>query len=180
MNTSRRILSIVTFLVLACAVTNAQDETQEPVTLTETVPTTFGKVWRAVKKSMEQVGCTKAQVENKTEPSEEGGLYKGQYFSDFCVLAQGTDSTKDVIKRYSDIPRIRGGIWSTFRIQYKFSLREEEGNKTKIILRAQCSGFEEFITQETHFWNSNGILEKQMLERLLANIKKEIEGTTQE
>ena len=111
---------------------------------------------------------------------EDGGLYKGQYFSEFCVLAQGTDTTKDVIKKYSDIPRIRGGIWSTFRIQYKLNIKEEEGNKTRIILRAQCSGYEEFITQETHFWNSNGFLEKKMMERLLVNIKKEIEGASQE
>jgi hypothetical protein len=158
----------------------AQEEIQEAITLTETVPTTFGKVWRAIKKSMEEVSCTKTQVEKIIEPMEDGGLYKGQYFSEFCVLAQGADSTKDVIKRFSVIPRIRGGIWTTFRIQYKFNLKEEEGNKTKIVLRAQCSGYEEFITQETHFWNSNGNLEKEMMARLLVNIKKEIEGAKQE
>ena len=159
---------------------SAQEEIQEPVTLVETVPTTFGKVWRSIKRSMEDVSCPKTQVEKIIEPMDDAGLYKGQYFSEFCVLAQGADSTKDVIKRYSEIPRIRGGIWSTFRIQYKFSLKEEEDHTTKITLRAQCSGFEEFITQETHFWNSNGILEREMMARLLANIKKEIESAGQE
>lgn len=174
------VLSLMIAFAVSASPIAAQEATQEALTLTETVPTTFGKVWRAIKRSMEDVACPKTQVEKIIEPMEDGGLYKGQYFSEFCVLAQGPDSTKDVIKRYSDIPRIRGGIWTTFRIQYKLNLKEEEGNKTRIILRAQCSGYEEFITQETHFWNSNGILEREMMSRLLANIKKEIEGSSQE
>lgn len=177
----KHIIIALTLAGVVCASPlQAQEQTQEAITLTETVPTTFGKVWRAIKRSMDEVSCPKTQVEKIIEPMEDGGLYKGQYFSEFCVLAQGADSTKDVIKRFSEIPRIRGGIWTTFRIQYKFNLKEEEGNKTKIILRAQCSGYEEFITQETHFWNSNGNLEREMMARLLANIKKEIDGATQE
>jgi len=174
------VLSMLVVAVVGASPISAQEATQEAITLTETVPTTFGKVWRAIKRSMEEVACPKTQVEKIIEPMEDGGLYKGQYFSEFCVLAQGEDSTKNVIKRYSEIPRIRGGIWTTFRIQYKLNLKEEEGNKTRIILRAQCSGYEEFITQETHFWNSNGVLEREMMARLLANIKKEVEASTQE
>lgn len=175
----KQIIIIMAILsVSLCSPVSAQEETQEAVKLIETVPTTFGKVWRAVKKSMEEVACTKAQVADQGNDDDE--FRKGKYVSDYCVLAQGDDSTKSVIKRYSEVPRIRGGIWTTFRVQYTFNLREEEGNKTKIILRAQCSGYEEFITQETHFWNSNGILEKQMMDRLLANVKKEIEGASQE
>lgn len=171
---------VVLMCLLALSPLHAQDEQQEGITLTEVVPTTFGKVWRAVKRSMDEVSCPKTQVEKIIEPMDDAGLYKGQYFSEFCVLAQGADSTKVVIKKFSEMPRIRGGIWATFRIQYKFNIRELEDHTTKVILRAQCSGFEEFITQETHFWNSNGILEKEMMARLLVNVKKEIEAAQQE
>lgn len=180
MKTSRIALLFIAVMVFATPILLAQDATQEQIVLTETVPTTFGKVWRAVKRSMADIACTNATEENITEPAEEGGMYKGKYVSEFCLLAQGTDTTKNVMKRYSEVPRIRNGMWSTFRIQYKINLKEEEGNTTKIILRVQFSGFEEYITQETHFWNSNGILEKQMMERILANVKKEIEGSSQE
>ncbi len=175
-------LVIIIALCLALSTPmSAQEESQPAITLTETLPTTIGKVWRAIKSSMAEVECSKPQVEQKPEEAPDGGFQRASYFSDFCVLAQGEDTTKNVIKRYSEVPRIRGGIWTTFRIQYKFNLKEIEGNQTKLILRAQCSGYEEFITQETHFWNSNGTLEKEMMARVLANVKKEIEAAaTQE
>ncbi|MFM8771107.1 MAG: hypothetical protein ACKOE4_03655, partial [Candidatus Kapaibacterium sp.] len=71
------------------------------------------------------------------------------------------------IKKYSELPRIRGGIWTTCRVQFTFNLKEVEDGKVKIILRAQMSGYEEFITQSTHFWPSNGILERDMMARVL-------------
>lgn len=174
------VLLVLIVAFAAVSPISAQEATQEAITLTEVVPASIGKVWRAVRASMAEVECSKPQVEQKPDEAPDGGFQRASYFSDYCVLAQGEDSTKSIIKRYSEVPRIRGGIWTTFRIQYKFNMKEIEGNQTKIILRAQCSGYEEFITSETHFWNSNGVLEREMMARLLANIKKEVEASTQE
>lgn len=149
----------------------AQDEPQ-PVVLTETVQGRFGTVWESLKSAIEEFGCPKPQVIKVIEPAEEGGLYKGQYVSDYCVLAQGEDTTKATINKYSEVPRIRGGIWVTCRVQYKINVKEEEGGVTKIILRAEMSGFEEFITAANHFWVSNGVLERQMMDTIIAKIKK--------
>lgn len=147
----------------------------EPVVLTEIVDGSFGKVWRSVKSAMEKFGCPKPQTEKIIEPAEEGGLYKGQYISDYCVISEGDDTTKSVINKYSSVPRIRGGIWVTCRVQFRVSVREEANGKTKIVLKAEMSGFEEFITAANHFWTSNGMLERQMMERVLAAVAEELQ-----
>lgn len=164
---------VLTLLVAVCfsGSLSAQDEPQ-PVVLNETVQARFGTVWEALKTSIEEFGCPKPQVIKVIEPAEEGGLYKGQFVSDYCLLAAGEDTTKSTIEKYSDVPRIRGGIWVTCRIQYKINVKEEDGGVTKIILRAEMSGFEEFITAANHFWVSNGVLERQMMDTILAKIKK--------
>lgn len=170
-----KLIVLVCIATICCSVSlTAQDE-QQPVVLTETVQGRFGTVWEAVKTSIEEFGCPKPQVMKVIEPAEEGGLYKGQYVSDYCVLAEGEDTTKATIEKYSDVPRIRGGIWVTCRVQYKINVREEEGGVTKVILRAEMSGFEEFITAANHFWVSNGILEQQMMSTILAKIKRKLE-----
>ena len=150
----------------------AQDDEPQPVVLTETVQARFGTVWESVKSSIEEFGCRASSPPKVSDPDEGGGFYKGNYFSDFCILAEGEDTTKATIEKYSQVPRIRGGIWVTCRVQYKINVREEEGGITKIILRAEMSGFEEFITAANHFWVSNGILERQMMETILAKVKK--------
>jgi hypothetical protein len=166
-----RLILAFAVAILCSASMVAQDEPQ-PVVLTETVQGRFGTVWESLKNAIEEFGCPKPQVIKVIEPAEEGGLYKGQYVSDYCVLAEGEDTTKATIQKYSDVPRIRGGIWVTCRVQYKINVREEEGGITKIILRAEMSGFEEFITAANHFWVSNGILERQMMETIMAKVKK--------
>jgi len=168
-----RLILAFAVAILCSASMVAQDEPQ-PVVLTETVQGRFGTVWESLKTAIEEFGCPKPQVIKVIEPAEEGGLYKGQYVSDYCVLAQGEDTTKATIQKYSDVPRIRGGIWVTCRVQYKINVREEEGGITKIILRAEMSGFEEFITAANHFWVSNGILERQMMETIMAKVKKKL------
>ncbi|MBK9184205.1 MAG: hypothetical protein IPM83_14095 [Ignavibacteria bacterium] len=169
------LLSAIALFVLASSTAAvAQDETQQTV-LTESIKGSFGKVWRSVKRAMDQSGCPKPQTEKIIEPAEEGGLYKGQYISDYCLLAEGEDSTKDVIERYSKVPRIRGGIWVTCRVQYKINVKEEEGGQTKIILRAEMSGFEEFITAANHFWVSNGDLERKMMAAIMAFTNEELQ-----
>ncbi|MDZ4745681.1 MAG: hypothetical protein SGJ05_06730 [bacterium] len=150
---------------------SAQDATEQ-IIITETMDASFGKTWAALKKAMDVAACGKAQQEKVIEPVEEGGLYKGVYVSDYCILVAGEDSSKSVMQEYGDVPPIRGGIWITGRVQYKVNVKEEENRKTKIILRAELSGFEEFITNQVYFFSSNGILEKRMMDAIVANVKE--------
>ena len=145
----------------------AQDAEPEPIILTELTSASIGKVWVGIKKAMEEVGCPRAQAYTEPGSTDDDGPMKGKWVSEYCMLQEGTDSVKAYIKKYSEIPRIRGGIWTTCRVQYTFNIKEVEDGKVKIILRAQMSGYEEFITQSTHFWPSNGTLEREMMARLL-------------
>lgn len=150
----------------------AMGDDQEQITLEENLDVSFGRAWAGLKKAMEIKGCPKPEVEKVIEPVEEGGMYKGVYKSDYCILVQGEDSTKTVMERYGNLPRIRGGIWINGRIKYYINVRETENHKVKVTLKAQLSGFEEFITNQVYFWNSNGILEHEMMD-LIVKMAKE-------
>jgi hypothetical protein len=160
---------IMTMLVSVLPVL-AQDPEPEPIILIELTSASIVKVYRTIEKTMAEVGCPKPQAYTEPDPTLEQGSLKGKWVSEYCMLQEGTDSVKAYIKKYSEVPRIRGGIWTTCRVQYTFNLKEVEDGKTKIILRAQMSGYEEFITQATHFWPSNGVLEREMMARLLKNL----------
>lgn len=164
-------------LFLSVAVVSVQaDEQPEQIVLTQTVNASFGKVWDAIKEAMTEFGCPKPQTDKVIEPVEETGFYKGVYVSDFCIIVTGEDSTRDKMEQYGEIPRVRGGIWITGRVQYKVNVKEEGVRNTKITLRAELSGFEEFITNQVYFWTSNGILEKKMMENIIAKIQSKTDA----
>lgn len=163
------IIALAAFLVFGIQPAVAGDEPQQ-VILKETVTASFGKVWDAIKASMAENSCGKPQQEKVIEPAEETGFYKGVYVSDFCMLATGEDTTKKFMEQFGQLPKIRGGIWITGRIQYKINVKEEGVRQTTITLRAELSGFEEFITNQVYFWTSNGILEKKMMDQILAKV----------
>lgn len=174
------LILLIMFVMSASIVSAVPGDEPEQIIVSESIKGSFGKVWRAIKRSMDASGCPKPQIEKIIEPAEEGGLYKGQYVSDYCILAEGDDSTKDVIEKYSSVPRIRGGIWVTCRVQYKLNVKEEENGMTKVILRAEMSGFEEFITAANHFWVSNGDLERRMMSTILLYTQEEIKKASEE
>jgi hypothetical protein len=163
-------LLICQSVFLISFVTVSADEPPKQIILTKVATASFGKVWDAVKTSMQEIGCSKPQTEKITEPAEEGGFYTGLYVSDFCVLVKGEDSTRKYMEQFGELPRIRGGIWVAGRVQYKVNVKEEGVRQTKIVLRAEVSGFEEFITNAIHFWVSNGILEQRMMDAIMAKI----------
>ncbi len=128
----------------------------------------FELVFRAVKKSITDDNC---MILNESYSQTDSGLYKGSVRSDFCVFAQGTDSTFNVLERYSLVmPTIRGGVWANGRIQYRFVIRELASGKVHILLKGELSGLEQYVTNEVQFWQSNGILETKMMDDVKKNI----------
>ncbi len=169
MNLRRPTLLLATLVIAACCATPSV--AQEQIILRDTLDAAFGTVWSAMKSSMEDMACGKAQTDKVMEPEDELGFYKGQYISDFCMLATGEDTTSDYMEQFGEIPRVRGGIWITGRIQYKVNVVEIGVRKTVMILRAELSGFEEFITNRVYFWTSNGILERRMRDAIVAKVE---------
>ena len=155
---------------LLFAVPSQAAEEPPQVILRDTINSSFGKVWKRVKELMKTEGCGRPQTEKIIEPEDEVGFYKGIYVSDFCMLVTGEDSTKGHMEAYGKIPRIRGGIWITGRVQYKVNVKEIGVRQTMIIVRAELSGFEEFITNRIYFWTSNGKLEEIMMAAIIADL----------
>ncbi|MGB9771997.1 MAG: hypothetical protein ACPLX7_08505 [Candidatus Kapaibacteriota bacterium] len=134
----------------------------------ETFNEPFDVVWRAIKKSLDDIAC---MINYEKYQQDDEGYLTGTLKSDFCVFSMGKDTTFQVLKRYSyEMPLIRGGIWINGRINYTFKVKENKDGTVHLSFTARLSGFEDFVTHQVHFWKSNGYLETQMLERIKNNI----------
>lgn len=143
-----------------------------------TFDASFDVVYNAVKKSLENLSC---QTIKNTYKQSDDGFYKGYINSDYCVVSNSNDSTIKVMKKLSfaaseekynrkKFPIIRGGTWLYGRMQYRFVITEKDNNKVHVLLKGELSGFEDYVTNKVHFWDSNGFLETRMLERLTKNV----------
>ncbi|MFN3781144.1 MAG: hypothetical protein ACK4SO_03085, partial [Candidatus Kapaibacteriota bacterium] len=134
----------------------------------ETFNEEFDVVWRAIKKSLDDINC---MISYEKYQQDDEGFLSGTIKSDFCVFTMGKDTTFKVLKRYSyEMPLIRGGIWINGRIQYTFKVKENKDGTVYLSFTGRLSGFEDFVTHQVHFWKSNGILETKMLESIKNNI----------
>lgn len=134
----------------------------------------FDEVWNATIEAIEATDCFVAQ---KSSRQDDDGFYKGKIVSDFCVLASlDMDENADVydtLKAYSvKVPVIRGGIWKNGRIQYKVIIKEHEDETVSLLIKAEMSGYEDYVTNQVHFWESSGWLEHFLIE----DIKARLEG----
>lgn len=124
----------------------------------------FTDVWNAVIASLEKIDC---QVMQKKESQTETGALKGNIQSDFCVFSMAGNNVKDSLEKYSyKMPIIRGAIWENARMQYKFILKENDDLSVNVLIKGDLSGREKNVTNEVHFWQSNGMFETQMLDRI--------------
>jgi len=147
----------------------AQREQLQQQIFTEKIPHDFPTVWKAVHKLLEEM---KIQIESEKKSNENAeNLYKGNIRTEYYVFAAGEDTTYDVLERYGVTPMVRGGVWLTGRIQYKIILKENADNTTDLKLTGDLSGYEGHVTNAVQFWNSNGILEKEFIARLLKKVE---------
>ena len=124
----------------------------------------WDEVWEAC---LAVIDDRKCQVMQKKSSQTDEGLNKGSIQTDFCVFASGNQEVKDSLIKYSyNLPNIRGGVWETGRIQHKFILKESEDMTVNLLLKSEISGRENNVTNQVHFWQSNGYLETITLELL--------------
>ncbi|MDA3844565.1 MAG: hypothetical protein PF588_09385 [Candidatus Kapabacteria bacterium] len=187
----RYLILIASLMMVALSVTvNAQnfddevDEVSEHMKLFKekyeaSYPNTFEEVAEAVTKVITDRNCMIGQDVLKMT---EDGLYKGVIKSDMCVFVEGTDSTFRILQSISVLqshgelevmPFIRGAQWTIGRFIYKFIIKEKHDGTSELVLRGEVSGYDNYVTNEFHFWRSNGILETKILE----DIAKELQPT---
>ena len=129
----------------------------------DTVDVPFDLVWKAAVTAIEETGC---DIEQKRPVETEEALWKAKIASTFCVLATNPDSTDAVFDRYAKrVPYIRGGVWTSARIQYVFYLTELPDGRVAVRLRGRMSGYEQHVTATFHYFASNGQLEAQLFQR---------------
>lgn len=156
------------FIFAGFSTTFAQKE--QTLVFNENFQQPFPKLFKAVKTTLEEKGC---RIERDKYSEGDDGLFKGIVKSEFCVFVTGVDSTMDVLERYSQrVPVIRGGQWASGRVQYIIVLKEKEDNSVDFELKAEISAFEEYVTSQVHFFPANGVLEKELIDALKANLAK--------
>ncbi len=159
---------VLAALLLSSATSSfAQDEQQkadQPLTFREVFNAPFPAVWKSIKQALGEDGCL---VEHEKYSEADNGTYKGKLTSLFCVLAAGEDSTEEVMERYSKrVPYIRGGYWTSVRMQYIFYVTEKEDHTVQLILKGEISGYEEHVTHQFHYFDTNGVLEQRIIDKL--------------
>ncbi|MES2764831.1 MAG: hypothetical protein V4642_03115 [Bacteroidota bacterium] len=160
---------LATLFVLA-TISPAFAQKEQTMVFNENFEQAFPKLFKTVKATLEEKGC---KIERDKYSEGEDGLFKGNIRSEFCVFAEGADSTMDRLERYSQrVPVIRAGEWTAGRIQYIIILKEKADNTVDMELKAEISGFENYVTHQVHFWPANGVLEQEFIATLKANIAK--------
>ncbi|GAB1430412.1 hypothetical protein MASR2M18_12450 [Ignavibacteria bacterium] len=151
----------------------AMAQNAAPNVIKENLKVEFPTLWNAIKKTLADIKC---DVEVEKNDQGEDNLFKGNIRTGFFIIITGIDSTKDVMESYSceddaceKFPYIRGGEWVSGRIQYKFVLKEKEDNTVDVRLEGELSGFEQWVTHKVHFWQSNGVLEHRLLDKIKEN-----------
>ena len=144
---------------------HAQFEEDLPqITTQDTLKASIRTVWKGIKRSFYELGTFSDPSTRDPKMDEKTGLYRGFIRSDFRVFAGGKDTTYKVLERYGRLPVIRGGTWMAGRVKYEFRVKELTEEQTMISLVCGISGFEEAVTGSVHFWNSNGILDKEIID----------------
>jgi hypothetical protein len=129
----------------------AQFEEDLPqITTNDTLNYPIKTVWKSIKRAFFLKGTFSDPSTREPKLDEKTNLYRGSIRSDFCVFAAGPD--------------IRGGKWVAGRVKYEFRVREITEEQTTVSLVCGISGYEDAVTGSVHFWNSNGILDKEILE----------------
>lgn len=126
----------------------------------------FEDVWNAVIETLKSDNC---ELITKVQKQNDEGFFKGVFKSEFCLFTTiEDDEIVAELERYSyKVPVIRGGVWETGRVQYKIIINEiDGGEKTSVLVKAEISGAETNVTNEVHFWESNGYYETNLLSRV--------------
>ena len=171
-------ISFFVFVLLFTFIANtnfifAQDDDEEEVhsslrylrdTYIEYYEADFNNVFESVKQFIIETG---AEIDRDVTASNDLGLQKGMIRSKVLVLSQKTDSTFRIIRTYAHKPPfIRGGVWTSVRIQYRILLNDEGDGRISVLFENEFSGFEDNVTFKVHFFKTNGFLEHEGFEKI--------------
>ena len=124
----------------------------------------FNVVFESVKQYVVEMG---AEIERDATADNDIGRLKGLVRSNIFVLTQRRDSVFKVIQRYSfKPPFIRGGVWTSARIQFRILLNDEGDGRTSVVFENELSAFEDNVTFKVHIFKTNGFFEYEGFNRI--------------
>lgn len=125
----------------------------------------FEDAWNAVKTVFDEMGIF---LMNEVQKQDDEGFFKGIIKTEYSVFVNDKSKAVPELKRYSyDMPYIRGAVWINGRSQYTVVINEiDDGERVSILVRCEISGREDNVTNEVHFWKSNGYLETNLYKRI--------------
>ena len=91
--------------------------------------------------------------------------------SKFKILAP-KDDFFDIMEQYGRIPYVRSPSWENGRTLVTVRL-EETGGGTTITVQAQLSAYEKRFLNKWLYWASNGVLEEEALQAIVAAVDSE-------
>lgn len=167
MKTSIQFLAILLLTLFSIQSADAQsrrhkkEEAKKPNVFEATFDKSFPTVWKVIQNAITESGCL---IEHAKFRETDEGTYKGKLTSTFCVIAAGEDTTIKVLERYSErVPYIRAGLWTSARMHYTFYVTENDDGTVLVKMKGEISGYEEYVTNKFHYFDSNGQLETTML-----------------
>jgi hypothetical protein len=126
----------------------------------------FEDVWDACKESIAELKCDLIQESSRLDDE---GFNKGKIKTSYCIFAmeENDEDVADSLWKYSyKVPVIRGADWVSGRVQYIIIIKDNDDDTVYMRIKGEISGREDQITNEVHFWDSNGWFEHHLLERI--------------
>lgn len=163
--------TIVASLVLLCLLSGTaawgQEEGEQPLS-TDTLGAAlsyefkldFDVVFKGVRKSLEELGYEVNYASKKKRLIE----------TNFKQLAN-EDDFYDTMSEYGDVPYMRSPGWTIGRVKVSVTFEEIDSVRTGIQILAQLSGFEERFTNIWHYWGSNGKIEQEAMQAIIAKLE---------
>lgn len=120
-------------------------------------PRDFDVTFKTVKAALETAGYVVNYSSKKYKRIE----------TDFRQLAS-EENFNEVMDKYGDVPYMRSPGWTIGRAKLFLSLDPLDTNRTEVKVLAQLSGYEDRFTNTWHYWKSNGKLEEEAMDVIVA------------
>lgn len=89
--------------------------------------------------------------------------------SAFKILA-ADDGFLEIMEQYGKVPYVRSPSWKNGRTKITVNLEKTDGGSIIIKVQAEMSAFEERFLNQWLYWPSNGVIEEDVLQAIVAAV----------